>query len=122
DPRARSRRRARARRLHPPTGCDGRLSARLDSTAWPEVAATAGECLLVIPLGSTEQHGPHLAFTTDTDVAVALTDALAARRDDVVIAPALAYGSSGEHAGFEGTLALGGPAFERASVYLWRRA
>jgi creatinine amidohydrolase len=98
------------------------LSTRLDSTAWPEVAATASECLLVIPLGSTEQHGPHLTFTTDTEVAVALADTLAARRDDVVVAPPLAYGSSGEHAGFAGTLSLGAPAFERAIVELVRSA
>jgi creatinine amidohydrolase len=90
--------------------------------AWPEVAALAGESLLAIPLGSTEQHGPHLPCTTDTDVAVALADELAARRGDVVVAPALAYGASGEHAGFAGTLSLGGPAFELAVIELVRSA
>jgi mycofactocin system creatininase family protein len=90
--------------------------------AWPAVAAVAGDSLLAIPLGSTEQHGPHLPCTTDTDVAVALAHELAARRDDVVVAPALAYGSSGEHAGFAGTLSLGGPAFRQAVVELVRSA
>ena len=57
--------------------------------------------------GSTEQHGPHLPLSTDTDIALALADALAARRPDVVVAPALPYGASGEHAGFPGTLSIG---------------
>jgi creatinine amidohydrolase len=98
------------------------LSHRLDAVAWPRIAAVAGDCLLVIPLGSTEQHGPHLTFTTDTEIAVALSEALAARRDDVVIAPALPYGSSGEHAEFSGTLSLGSPAFEHVVVELVRSA
>ena len=98
------------------------MTSNLDAMAWPEVAAVAGERLLVLPLGSTEQHGPHLPLTTDTDVAVALAARLAERRDDVVVAPALPYGSAGEHAGFAGTLSLGGPAFERAVVELVRSA
>jgi mycofactocin system creatininase family protein len=98
------------------------LSRRLDTDPWPSVAAAAGTFVLVIPLGATEQHGPHLPCSTDTDVAVALADRLAARRDDVVVAPALAYGSSGEHAGFAGTLSLGGPVFEQAVVELVRSA
>jgi len=98
------------------------VTQQLDSMAWPAVAAIAGESLLAIPLGSTEQHGPHLPCTTDTDVAVALARELATRRDDVVVAPALAYGSSGEHAGFAGTLSLGGPAFRQAVVELVRSA
>jgi creatinine amidohydrolase len=95
---------------------------RLDRASWPEVQPRAGECLLVIPLGSTEQHGPHLTFTTDTDVAVALAGSLTARRDDVVIAPPLCYGASGEHAGFAGTLSIGCDAFERVVVELVRSA
>jgi mycofactocin system creatininase family protein len=98
------------------------LTRRLDADPWPSVAAAASGSVLVIPLGATEQHGPHLPCTTDTDIAVALADRLAARRADVVVAPALAYGSSGEHAGFAGTLSLGGPVFEQAVVELVRSA
>jgi creatinine amidohydrolase len=98
------------------------LSERLAATAWPAVAAIAADRLLVIPLGSTEQHGPHLSFTTDTEIAVALADALAGRRTDVVVAPPLAYGSSGEHKGFAGTLSMGGPAFAAVVVELVRSA
>jgi creatinine amidohydrolase len=76
----------------------------------------------VVPLGSTEQHGPHLPLGTDTDIAVALADRLADGRDDVVVAPALPYGSAGEHAGFCGTLSIGAAALERVVVELVRSA
>jgi creatinine amidohydrolase len=74
--------------------------------------------LLVVPLGSTEQHGPHLPLSTDTDVAVAL----AGRIPGAVVAPALPYGSSGEHAGFPGTLSIGQLALELVLVELVRSA
>jgi creatinine amidohydrolase len=98
------------------------LTERLDATAWPAVASVAADRLLLIPLGSTEQHGPHLTFTTDTEIAAALVDALAARRDDVTVAPPLAYGSSGEHAAFAGTLSIGGAALQQVVVELVRSA
>ncbi len=75
--------------------------------------------VLAVPLGATEQHGPHLPLGTDTVIAVALGSGLAARRD-VVVAPALPYGSSGEHAGFEGTLSIGRLALEVVLVELAR--
>ena len=59
--------------------------------------------MLVVPLGATEQHGPHLPLSTDADVASALVGGLAARTPAVVAAPAVSYGASGEHAGFAGT-------------------
>jgi creatinine amidohydrolase len=78
---------------------------RLGARTWPEVHAATS--LLVVPLGSCEQHGPHLPLDTDTRIAVTLADRLARARTDVVVAPALAYGASGEHAGFAGTLSIG---------------
>jgi creatinine amidohydrolase len=76
-----------------------------------------------VPVGATEQHGPHLPLTTDTDIAVALAAGLAAEApDDVVIAPAVAYGSSGEHQDFPGTLSIGAPAIELLLVELGRSA
>jgi creatinine amidohydrolase len=95
---------------------------RLDAMTWPELSALASGLLLAVPLGATEQHGPHLPFGTDTTVAAALADRLAAARDDVVVAPAVPYGSSGEHAAFPGTLSIGGPALEMLLVELVRSA
>ncbi|AEV86930.1 creatininase [Actinoplanes sp. SE50] len=96
---------------------------RLADLSWPETKARAAAgALLAIPLGATEQHGPHLPLATDTDVAVALCERLAAVRDDVLIAPPVPYGSSGEHAGFAGTLSIGQQATETLIVELGRSA
>lgn len=96
------------------------MSAVADLT-WPEAAERTGT-LLVVPIGSTEQHGPHLPLSTDTDIAVALAALVARGRLDVLVAPALAYGASGEHAGFAGTLSIGQQALELVVVELVRSA
>src|SRR4051794_38314622 len=75
--------------------------------------------LLVVGLGATEQHGPHLPLDTDTVIASALCARLAAARP-VRLAPTLPYGSSGEHAGFDGTLSIGQEALELVLVELAR--
>jgi mycofactocin precursor peptide peptidase len=94
----------------------------LGDLSWPEVAATADSTLLVVPLGSTEQHGPHLPLSTDADIAVALARRLGAARGDVQVAPVLPYGASGEHAGFAGTLSVGQDALEQVVTELVRSA
>jgi creatinine amidohydrolase len=71
-------------------------------------------------VGSCEQHGPHLPLVTDSLVASALCEALAARRDDVVVAPLVGIGASGEHAAFAGTLSVGTEALARFLVELVR--
>ena len=62
---------------------------------------------MALPLGSLEQHGPHLPLDTDTRIAGAVAAGLAERLEWVAVAPALAYGASGEHADFPGTLLVG---------------
>ncbi|MCX2184579.1 creatininase family protein [Streptomyces sp. SKN60] len=93
---------------------------RLADLTWPEVADLAPRAVLVVPLGATEQHGPHLPLSVDTDVAFALAGRLTAARSHTVLAPAVPYGSSGEHAGFPGTLSLGQRAFELLVIELVR--
>jgi creatinine amidohydrolase len=83
--------------------------------------ATAG-ALLAVPVGATEQHGPHLPLSTDTDLAVALCARLAAARPGVLAAPPVAYGASGEHQDFPGTLSIGSEAVELLLVELCRSA
>ena len=89
----------------------------------PEVGelATAG-ALLAVPVAATEQHGPHLPLSTDTDLAVALCARLAGTRPGVLVAPPLAYGASGEHQDFPGTLSIGTEAVELLLVELCRSA
>lgn len=97
-------------------------ASELGALTWPEVAERAATTLLVVPLGATEQHGPHLPLSTDTDVAEVLARRLAAHRGDAVVAPAVPYGSSGEHGGFAGTLSIGQGALEYLVVELVRSA
>jgi mycofactocin precursor peptide peptidase len=95
----------------------------LADLTWPQVAVLAeNRAVLAIPLGATEQHGHHLALSTDTDVARALCERLAEVRSDVVVAPAVPYGASGEHEGFPGTLSIGQSALELLVVELCRSA
>jgi mycofactocin precursor peptide peptidase len=90
---------------------------------WPDVGArVTADSVLAVPLGATEQHGPHLPLSTDTDIAVALCQRLAEARAGVLVAPAVAYGSSGEHQGFPGTLSIGQQALELLLVELGRSA
>lgn len=100
----------------------------------PSIALALGRCtspelhgrrpVLLVPLGSTEQHGPHLPLDTDTRIAVAVADHAAARLPAglALVAPALAYGASGEHDGFAGTLSIGQDALEAVVVELGRSA
>lgn len=92
----------------------------LSVVAWPAIEGT--DRLLVVPLGSCEQHGPHLPFDVDTTVAQAACDRLVEVLPDAVLAPALAYGASGEHEGFAGTLSIGTGALTQTLVELGRSA
>ncbi|GAA5078263.1 mycofactocin biosynthesis peptidyl-dipeptidase MftE [Nocardia iowensis] len=99
------------------TGC---LVADL---TWPQAGErAAAAALLAVAVGATEQHGPHLPLSTDTDIAAALCARLAALRPDVLVAPPIPYGASGEHAGFPGTLSIGQAALELLIVELCRSA
>lgn len=81
----------------------------LAALAWPELAGmlAAGPLTALVPLGATEQHGPHLPFATDTWIGDALAARLAARFPGETIAcPTLPLGCSSEHGAFPGTLDL----------------
>ena len=91
----------------------------LGTATWPEIGPAP---LLVVPLGSVEQHGPHLPFTTDTAVAAAVAEGAVGRLDGTLLAPALAYGASGEHEDFPGTVSLGTEALAALLVEYGRSA
>jgi creatinine amidohydrolase len=91
-----------------------------------EVAALDSPVLLV-PVGSFEQHGPHLPLDTDTLVAVKLAwvaqERLAESTDiDTMIGPPLTVTASGEHRGFTGTLSIGTDVTASVLVELVRSA
>jgi creatinine amidohydrolase len=86
----------------------------LAETTWPD-AADAKADVAVLPIGSTEQHGPHAPLSTDTLSAKAIAAAGADAYDgEVVVAPALPYGISEEHRHFSGTLWLSPDTFRDA--------
>ncbi|MBT6445158.1 MAG: mycofactocin biosynthesis peptidyl-dipeptidase MftE [Acidimicrobiaceae bacterium] len=91
----------------------------LAKQVWQEVDVTA---ILLIPLGSTEQHGPHLPMDTDARIAEAIAAGAADVLPGVAVAPTLPYGASGEHAGFAGTLSIGTEVLRTVIVELTRSA
>jgi len=78
--------------------------------------------VLIVPLGSLEQHGPHLPLDTDTRIATAVATGAARRREGVAVAPPVTFGASGEHAGFPGTLSIGTRALAEVLLELGRDA
>ena len=93
---------------------------RLTDATWPELDGRAP--LLVVPLGSVEQHGRHLPVATDTVVAQAVAEAVVPRLAGALLAPALAYGASGEHEDFPGTISIGSEALTALLVEYGRSA
>src|SRR3954465_4879017 len=79
---------------------------RLANFTWPELKNVPIRDLVVVaPLGSFEQHGPHLPFTTDTDIVSAIADAVERKMSDrVLLLPTLWPGLSTHHMHFPGTL------------------
>lgn len=80
------------------------------------------DTVLVVPLGSCEQHGAHLPLGTDTIIAEYLCEQLAAVDSSVVVAPAIAISASGEHAAFPGTLSIGTEVLGNVLIELARSA
>ncbi len=81
-------------------------SIRLQLRSWPEVESYLEHCRgVIVPLGSTEQHGPTGAIGTDalTAEAVALE---VGRRTGVLVTPVQAFGMAEHHLGFAGTISL----------------
>lgn len=84
--------------------------------SWPEYQAKVAEgATLFLPLGATEQHGPHMAMNVDVVLPVAVCQRVALRVGGLV-APALPYGyksqpRSGGGEQFPGTTSLDGHTF-----------
>jgi creatinine amidohydrolase len=96
----------------------------LGRTTWTDHHGRARPVIVVVPIGSCEQHGPHLPLDTDIRIATALAEGLADKYDegDVLVAPPITISASGEHAGFPGTLSIGTTVFEHLIVELVRSA
>jgi len=94
-----------------PGGADSSETRLLEEMTWPEAKAAAEQGLAVLlPLGSTEQHGPHLPLNTDCILPTAIA-LKAAEVYPLVVAPPIRYGAksrplTGGGEGFPGTLSL----------------
>lgn len=79
---------------------------QIEHTNWPEVEKRLrSSTLLLLPVGSVEQHGPNGLIGTDHLVAEALARRVGEDLGELV-APTLAYGMSHHHLGFPGTSSL----------------
>ena len=99
------------------------MAAVLADATWLD--APTGS-LVLVPVGSTEQHGPHLPLDTDSVIADAVAhrcaESLAREGADepVAVAPVVTYGASGEHQAFRGTCSIGTEALRAVTVELVR--
>ena len=79
---------------------------RLIEMNWPEVEAYLEiDNRIILPIGSTEQHGPRAPLGTDHRIVHALARELSARTG-VITAPTIPFGMSIHHMEFPGTLTL----------------
>ncbi len=100
------------------------MARYLGRTTWTDHWKPQRRALLAVPVGSCEQHGPHLPLDTDIRIATALAEGLADKYDegDVLVTPPLTITASGEHASFPGTLSIGTAVFEQVVIELVRSA
>lgn len=100
------------------------MTSSLGRTTWTDHWRPTRRPLLAVPIGSCEQHGPHLPLDTDIRIATALAHGLADKYDegDVLVTPPITISASGEHAAFPGTLSIGTAVFEQVVVELVRSA
>jgi len=90
----------------------------LAAATWPQVPSGP---VALVPVGSTEQHGPHLPFCTDSLIAERAAQAVADVLSEqgfgpVIVTPVLAFGASGEHQAFPGTVSIGHDALRAVLV------
>lgn len=84
----------------------------LPHMSWQEVEeALERTDMVIIPVGSIEQHGKHLPLGTDSYGAIEASK-LIAQKTEVLVAPVVLAGLSEHHMGFPGTLTLRPETFE----------
>jgi creatinine amidohydrolase len=84
---------------------------------WPEIASQigSGRETVIMPFGSTEQHGRQLPICTDSVIGDEVGSRLADRLD-AFIAPTLRFGCSDHHLAFAGTISIAEDTFQKIVV------
>lgn len=85
---------------------------------WREVEAASQNrpSIALLPLGATEQHGPHMPLATDSIMVEWICCKAAEAVDGVVVAPVIQYGTSQNHKRFPGTVSLSLDTLKRTIV------
>ncbi len=87
--------------------------ARFDELTDPEiVAALSSRSLVLVPCGSTEQHGPHLPTGTDYFASLAICDLVVAKTGGLVLG-GMQFGITPIHMGFASTVTVSAATFEQ---------
>jgi creatinine amidohydrolase len=86
------------------------LFAHRTWTELRDLLAQAESCALILPVGSTEAHGPHLPLSTDViiaeEMAVRAARRLVARGETALVLPPVAYSVTDFSAGFAGSISI----------------
>ncbi len=80
-----------------------------DLTTADFVGSDTTDCIAVLPVAATEQHGPHLPLSTDAVINQGIVEALLSEAGDersILVLPAINVGCSLEHENFPGTLSV----------------
>jgi creatinine amidohydrolase len=78
---------------------------RYGHLTWPEIQALDKNRIVLLPLGSCEQHGPHMPLLTDTLIVTALAEAIETELgNELLLLPTLWMGQSEHHLPFPGTV------------------
>ena len=101
-------------------GATGAAGVQLDALTWTELRdrIAAGHTTVLLPIGGTEQSGPHLVLGKHNVRVQALAGLIAQGLGQTLVAPVLAYVPEGSieppaaHMRFAGTISIPEPAFE----------
>jgi creatinine amidohydrolase len=83
---------------------------RYEEFTWPEIReAVAQNRVAVLPVGTVEQHGPHLPLVTDVLTATEMSRRAVERMpEEAVLLPPVYYSFNEHHMDFPGTIAVAG--------------
>jgi creatinine amidohydrolase len=80
----------------------------MENLTWEDISLLIKEGYdkVIVPIGSTEQHGPHLPLCTDSLITLEISKKLATKLGKTLVAPIITIGLSKHHMSFPGTITL----------------
>ncbi len=108
-----------------PAAAAGLASVYIEELTWPELRANiaAGKTTILVPIGGTEQNGPHMALGKHNVRVKVLAGKIAHALGDALVAPVIAYVPEGDvehpqgHLKYPGTITVPPAAFETTLEY-----